>query len=58
MVQSVFGQLKSNGYSDDQIIALSDDLARLVNQQRFHKPSQTGRGLGLNFGIDLSQLGL
>lgn len=62
MVQSVFGQLKSNGYTDGQIIALSKELTELV-----HRCSQQTDGamdsrwhpiLGeMNFEVDLSQLG-
>jgi len=32
MVQSVFGQLKANGYSESQIIALSRDLSVLAHE--------------------------
>lgn len=62
MVQSVFGQLKSNGYTEGQIIALSrglNDMALQCEQQLEGDPvCRKAPTLGyLTFEYDLSQLG-
>jgi hypothetical protein len=54
MVRSVFGQLKANGYSDGQIVALSRELAALATR------TLSGEGAlpwSPSFEVDLSQLG-
>ncbi len=38
MVQSVFHELKANGYSDRQIVALSKELAALVRNSMNREP--------------------
>ncbi len=56
MVKSVFGQLKSNGYTDGQIIALSSGLSEMAD-----RCSQHGKAVAfqrLTFEYDLSLLGL
>jgi len=52
MVRSVFGQLKSNGYSHGQIRALSRELGLLATCGE----SAAGVGLRLSFEMDLSEL--
>jgi hypothetical protein len=55
MVRSVFGQLKSNGYSHGQIRALSRELGRLADQRAVPASGRAGWD-GLNFEVDLSEL--
>ena len=62
MVQSVFGQLKANGYSDSQIVALSRELAALaaLTLQRPTDPAVAvpfAPRWGLCFEVNLDQLG-
>jgi hypothetical protein len=62
MVQSVFGQLKANGYSDSQILALSRDLAELAVKTLprpvdLGSPIPTNSRWGLCFEVNLEQLG-
>lgn len=40
MIRSVFDELKANGYSDHQILALSDGLMRLVDSRLRKKVSR------------------
>ncbi|HOX42796.1 MAG TPA: hypothetical protein PK668_04310 [Myxococcota bacterium] len=62
MVRSVFGQLKANGYSESQILALSRDLAELA-VKALPRPSEdhvlipTNSRWGLCFEVNLEQLG-
>jgi hypothetical protein len=63
MVQSVFGELKSNGYTDGQIIALSRELTELAHRCSSQAQAQCvpswHPAIGvMNFEVDLSQLGL
>ena len=55
MVKSVFGRLKSNGYTDGQIIALSHDLSEMANRCSGH--GNTVEFQRLTFEYDLSLLG-
>ena len=64
MVQSVFHELKANGYSDRQIVSLSKDLAALVRStmNREPEPVVVETTSVLNWGavseeMDLSLLG-
>ena len=57
MVKSVFGQLKSNGYSNGQIVALSNGLAKMANDLPT-EPVNSPNIQKLSFEFDLSQLGL
>ena len=53
MVKSVFHELRANGYSHGQIISLSKELGRMVDEESIS--SQPTPGLGtMTFEIDLS----
>ncbi len=63
MVQSVFGQLRANGYSEGQIIALSRELSDLAHDcasqqggQQVDPACQPTIG-EMTFEVDLSGLG-
>lgn len=60
MVRSVFGQLKLNGYSDGQILALSNGLAELAASDRPQNQvdARSVNVQELSFEYDLSLLGL
>ncbi len=55
MVRSVFGQLKSNGYSHGQIRALSRELGRLADEGAVPAGGRA-RWDRLSFEVDLSEL--